>query len=125
MPLKRQAQLLQDRLGVLAQSGDRPHEGLKGGLTGWRPQGRQWPAGRVDAGPALARLQLRVSPDLGHGVHARIGDLGLIESLGDLRAAQAGKNRRNECLQRLAVFAAPGNAVMMSFGAIDPSKSRP
>ncbi len=88
------AQLAQNRVGVLAQRGYRIHAIVKRVACARRQQRRQRPHGRSDRGPARARRELRMRPQLLHRVHARIGDLRRLEAGDELARGQGRGTRR-------------------------------
>ena len=61
--------------------------------------------------PALARGQLRVRPQLGHAVHAGVGDLRLFQPLDDLRGRELAEGCQDDGFERGAAFIAACIAV--------------
>ena len=55
-------------------------------------------------------------PDLGHAVHAGIGDLRFVKSFDHLRGGQRAKGSKNNGFQRVTAFIAPRIAVKARVG---------
>ena len=96
------AQLGQDRVRVLAQCRHRVHARARVPGAG-RQHGGQRPLRRADLGPAAARLELRMRPDVLHGVDLGIGDLREFEPLDHLRAGQRLEGVHDDLAQRVAL----------------------
>ena len=97
------AQLLQNRLRMLSQTGHGIHPGRVGIDAARRQQGGNRPDGRRHLGPAPARLQLRMPPHVVHIVDAGVGDLRLFQPLHHLRGRQRGKGLVDHGAQRVLV----------------------
>ena len=86
------------------------HAVAKGAVHTGRQQGWHF-AGRCAHGaPTRARSQLRVGPQVGHVVHAGVGDLGQLQPFDHLGRREGGKEREDVGLQRVPVGVALGIA---------------
>ena len=96
------AQLGEDRVGVLAERRHRVHARRRLSQLPGGSMAGSGPAGDLDLAPAVARLQLRVLPDVVHRVDARVGDLRRFEPLDHLRRGQRGEGLDDQRTQLVA-----------------------
>ena len=96
---------------MLAHRRHRVHAVVKGAVAPGRQQGRNVASRRTHGLPALSRLQLRMRPQIGHVVHAGVGNLCLVKPRHHLLGAELAKQRQDDVPERLAVLVTPGIAV--------------
>ena len=101
---------------MLAHGGHSVHAVVERAVqTGWQQRGHL-ARRRAHAAPALARLQLRVGPQVGHVVDTRIGNPGGIQAFDHLGDGKAGEYTEDQRLQRGAVGIALRVAVKAGVG---------
>ena len=111
----RQPQFAQDGIGVLTHCRHRIHAVVE---AAWRAGGSSADlAGRrAHCAPAVARLQLRMGPQPGHVVHARVGDLRLVQALLHRRGVELAEDRMDDGVQLGAVGIALGVGIEARVG---------
>ena len=77
---------------MLADARDRADARFHAGDVEWRNHRVERAGRRIDLAPAVARFQLRVVPELLHGVEARVGDAGRLKLFHHTGGGHAGKH---------------------------------